>query len=280
MKHWWRAAAMSLVFCLAVLGDSWGQSRPEPQPQIKTSPLGTQQRPEQPTPSPNFLTPEQIKKAITDGINTAAKEYEAHHPAPPPDNSGWWFNFLLVVFTGGLLVVGAAQGYLIFGTLGLARQEFISANRPRIILRDVYLIAGTIHYTLVNLGGTRATIIKSWVFAEFVEDGTRWRPLWPAADAEDIANSARLTFAGGQSKELQYALPDGISFAIKFPMTRRIGIDDKPAVHGEIYFVGALTYEDDLGMKRRSIFRRRWDDTSLTFVRLTPEQERDHEYAD
>lgn len=183
----------------------------------------------------------------------------------------------LTIFTGILAFATAGLGAMNFFQVRLARAEYISSNRPRIVLRDVHLIAETIHYTLVNLGGTPATIIKSWIFTEFVEKQTRFRPLWPAADD---GNPTRLRFDGGESKDLQHALPAETSFAIKHPYAVEIAIEDKPGFFGKIYFVGALIYEDDLGMKRRSRFRRLWNPNSLTFVRLIPEEERDHEYAD
>jgi hypothetical protein len=102
---------------LAVIGDSWGQSQRNPQPETEPSALSTQQSPARPTPTIQGLSPEQITKGITDGINAAAKEYETRHPAAPSDNSGRWFNFWLVTFTGGLVVVGAGQAFLIFWTL-------------------------------------------------------------------------------------------------------------------------------------------------------------------
>jgi hypothetical protein len=92
-------------------------SQPKPQPQDKSSTLGTQQSNSHPAPAQNPLTLEQITKAIADGINTAAKQYDNRHPASPPDNSGWWFNFLLVTFTGGLVIGGAGQCFLFFWTL-------------------------------------------------------------------------------------------------------------------------------------------------------------------
>lgn len=192
------------------------------------------------------------------------------------DNLTAFSTFVIAGFTMVLAWVGYCQARLIRKSIDLARAEYISSNRPRIILRDAYLIGEVIHYTLVNLGGTAAKIVESWIFAEFVEEGTRLRPLLPA-DHYDLGQTA---FAGGKSKELQYELPPEISFAIKFPGTRRIGIEGRAPAFGERYFVGVLTYADDLGIKRRSIFRRRWDDASMTFIRLTPEQERDHEYAD
>ena len=88
---------------LAMIGHSWSQ--PKSQPQNKGSALGTQQRPTEPTPAQNFLTPEQIEQAIADGVNAAAQKYEARHPTPPPDNSSWWliFSWLLLLAVSLLL---------------------------------------------------------------------------------------------------------------------------------------------------------------------------------
>ena len=109
---------LGLAFLLALIGDCAARSHyPKPKPQNKTSQLSEQQRSAQPSPPINYLTSEQITKAVTDGIEAAAKQYETNHPALPPDNSGWWFNFWLVVFTGGLVAVGGAQCFLIFWTL-------------------------------------------------------------------------------------------------------------------------------------------------------------------
>jgi hypothetical protein len=183
---------------------------------------------------------------------------------------------VIAVFTIVLALVGYTQARLIRRSIDLARTEYVSTHRPRIILRDVHLIGEEILYMLVNVGDTPAIIVESWIFAEFVEDRTRLRPL-RSFGHDDLG---RLTFGAGQARDLTYKLPDEISFAIKFPASRRIGIEGQPPVFGERYFVGALVYTDDLGVRRRSIFRRRWNDDSLTFVRLRLDEERDHEYAD
>jgi hypothetical protein len=113
-----RHVVLGVAILLALLGDSWGRSQHKPRPQNQSSPLiSAQQSANQPTPPVNLLTPEQIEKSISDGVNTAVQKYETRHPSPPPDNSGWWFNLFLVVFTGGLVVVGAGQGFLTFWTL-------------------------------------------------------------------------------------------------------------------------------------------------------------------
>lgn len=110
-------AVRNLPVLLVALCIGVSSANSKSKPQHKTSQLTAQNAPTQPSPSANFLTEEQISKAIADGINAAAGQYDARHPSPPPDSSGWWFNLLLVVFTGGLVAVGAGQCYLVFRTL-------------------------------------------------------------------------------------------------------------------------------------------------------------------
>jgi hypothetical protein len=183
---------------------------------------------------------------------------------------------VIAVFTIALAFATYFQYRLTRKAIDLARQEFVASHRPRIILKDVHLTADEVHYMLVNVGDTDATIVESWILAEFIEHGNRLRPL-RSPGHDDLG---RLVIAAGESRDLTYLLPGEISFAIKFPDSRKIAIEGKPAVFGERYFVGVIVYEDGLRVRRRSVFRRKWDDASLTFIRLTPEQERDHEYAD
>jgi hypothetical protein len=159
--------------------------------------------------------------------------------------------------------------------LSLARQEFISSHRPRIILRDVHLEGRQVFYMLVNTGDTDATIVESWILGEFVPDGTPIRPL-RSPGHDDLG---KLALAAGETRDLTYDLPGEIGFAITFPETRRIGIEGRP-VFGQRYFTGTIVYADNLGVRRRSVFRRIWDDGRHAFVRLPIDLERDHEYCD
>ncbi len=182
----------------------------------------------------------------------------------------------IAIFTIVLASVSGRQAKLTRQAVELANKEYVSTHRPRLILRDAILEAENVIYLLLNVGDTKATIVESWILVEFVEDGTRMRPI-RSFGHDDLK---KLVLKGGESKELTYPIPNEVSFAIRWPEAIRIGIEDKPGLIGKTYFVGALVYEDDLGVKRRTIFRRRWDPGSLVFVRLTPEEERDHEYAD
>ena len=125
------------------------QVKPQPRPQIEGSPFNTQQRDTNQTPPQPVLTPQQIAQAIADGIATAAKKYEANHPPQPPDNSGWWVNFFLAIFTGALVVVAAAQCYIIFWTLKatqdaaeaatLSAQAAIGLELPKLFVTKIEL---------------------------------------------------------------------------------------------------------------------------------------------
>ncbi|MGB6534585.1 MAG: hypothetical protein WBF58_01330 [Xanthobacteraceae bacterium] len=182
--------------------------------------------------------------------------------------------FWIAVFTVVLAVVSRRQATLTRQSIDLANKEFVASHRPRIVLRDVHLEGRTVFYILANIGGTKATIVEGWILAEFVPKGTPLRPLRSAGNN----NLKGYIFAGGEIKDLDYKLPGPISFAMMYPDSRRIGIEGKPPEFGNDYFTGTLIYADDLGTKRRSVFRRRWNGKS--FERLTPEEERDHEYAD
>jgi hypothetical protein len=119
--------------CLIAWGAS-AQSPQHPQTQNKNGALSTNKTQPQPSPTINFPTLQQIANAIANGIERAREEYDAKHPAPPPDNSGWWFNFWLAAFTGGLVVVGAAQCFLIFGTLKATQKAADAAKDAAVAL--------------------------------------------------------------------------------------------------------------------------------------------------
>lgn len=179
-------------------------------------------------------------------------------------------------FTTVLATVTNRQARLTRESIDLARKEYVTSHRPRIILRDVFLVAETINYMLVNTGDTDATIVESWIFGEFIEQGTRFR-VPRSAGHNDLGE---LVFSGGESKDLTCDLPPSLSFAMKFPDSRRIGIDGQEPVFGNEYFVGVIVYVDDVGVRRRSVFRRHWHDGRERFMRLKPEEESDNEYAD
>src|SRR5258708_19516763 len=86
---------------------------------------------------------------------------------------------------------------------------------------------------LTNVGATSVTIVESWIMAEFIEQDSPITPL-RSFGHDDLG---RLTFAGGETKDLVYPLPSEHSFAIIWNGTRRIGLEGRPAVLGAGNFV-------------------------------------------
>jgi hypothetical protein len=103
---------LALFFSVGTV-DCWAQSQSKTQTQTKSANPSTQQTPIQPNPIASPLTSDQIEKAIADGVNAAAQKYEMRHPPMAPDSSIWWFNLFLAAFTGGLVLVGAGQCFLL-----------------------------------------------------------------------------------------------------------------------------------------------------------------------
>ena len=72
------------------------------------------------------------------------------------------FTVALVFVTGGLIVVGIFQNRQLSRQIKLAREEFISTHRPRLIVRQFQVdpvVAGqpiTVHLAMINIGDTDA----------------------------------------------------------------------------------------------------------------------------
>lgn len=236
--------ALALCFATAVAGELWDASHPPNTPQQSSA---------------SKTAGEPHEEATKESADEAIARYNY-----------WltWVTFILAVATVGLGIVGIYQ-------IWLARAEFISSHRPRLILRNVYQIAESVEYLLVNTGDTKATIVESVIIVELMERYNRFAPL----RTEGRNDIGKIRIAAGEAKELSCPLPSAVSFWIKWPEARRIGIGGPPIVY-DGYFVGLIVYTDDLGVKRRTAFRRKWNDDTLTFVRLSKIEEREHEYAD
>jgi hypothetical protein len=180
MRTAWIAFAM-IVACAA-----WGQLQPPaPTPTEKSSPpQKTTQNKGHAASSDQRGTEERPLFAKVSGVpvvevqsgpkteQKAAKTADKENDAPalywglPAD--AW-----AALFTLGLLITGTItavffiwQSMLLRRQVTLAREEFISSNRPRIILREAYTAPDyghpiTAFYALANVGGTKATIVES-----------------------------------------------------------------------------------------------------------------------
>jgi hypothetical protein len=177
----------------------------------------------------------------------------------------------IAIFTIVLVLVTRRQARLSRESIDLARSQFIATHRPRIVLKDVSFVDGQLLYMLVNTGDTEATVVESWILDELVRTGQPIRPL-RSAGHHDLG---RLILAGGEIRDLTHDPKMGAFMRV--PDMMRIGVEDQPPMIGEIYFTGAILYSDNAGIRRRSVFRRRWDRGYGSFIRLN---DPDQEYAD
>jgi hypothetical protein len=186
-----------------------------------------------------------------------------------------FFTFWLVCATGVLAVVSVFQGWMLVQQTELGRAEFIATQRPKLIVRAVYIepnVNGFIQYSIVNIGGSRATIIESWILAEIISSRGAPQSLLPTGHSD----LGRLTFAPGEFRDLSYLINDGtVQLMLRLPNNRFDFNESQPG--GDLYFSGALVYEDDVGNRRRSVFRRKWDMGGKGFLRVA---DPDLEYAD
>lgn len=187
-----------------------------------------------------------------------------------------WVTYLLVKLareqseaTSRQLAISGTQADVQLKQQQIERLQFLTMHRPRIILRDVSLIAEDgvqkILYSLVNSGGTKAIIVESWIFAEWPAQGSAIRN--PLSRGHD--DLGRVEIPGGGVLERDYIVPDSITWYASLKVFTTAVLP--------LHFAGAILYEDDLGNRRRSVFRRIHRPDTDRFERTT---DPDQEYAD
>lgn len=155
----------------------------------------------------------------------------------------------------------------------LAREEFASSHRPRIIVRNISIVVENgemkILYSLTNVGGAKATIANSWIMTELVLRESPIRNL----RALGHVDLGEVPFTAGQYYDFHHALsPDVQRFIATHPTQRGFG----KAFDAELHFTGSLRYVDELGNSRNSVFRRVLGMDGAFHKSGDP----DHEYSD
>ena len=271
-----------VAIVLALIGDSWAQSQQQsPSGAILNQQPQTQaQHTEQPPTSDQRGTeqsPAFIKIVPSPKTNAEAAQEAADHEEKV--NSDKWlirWTAAVAAFTLVLAAVGAWQGIQLKRSVDLARNEYDASHRPHLIVRDIFIEGRNIIYLLVNKGETPARIVESWIMAEFVPMGQPLRPL-RSFGHDDLG---QITLAAGEVRDITYPMPSAISFPMMFPETRRIGIEGRPPVHGETFFTGTIVYEDGNGRRRRTVFRRQWNQSPGSVGAFNRVGDPDQEYAD
>ena len=163
-------------------------------------------------------------------------------------------------------------------SVDLARKEFISTHRPKIILRDAYCLDNEIdspiivHYVLVNSGETPARIILSVLELKLI-----YGPGFGAETPPSIQNN--------QNDIGDLPLDPGEEVTRTYSGTRHWRTDDGSRFKSNysyegVFFYGHIIYEDLNGIKRHTAFWRKYDlDTSRFYLCKDPAFE-SLDYAD
>lgn len=201
----------------------------------------------------------------------------AHAAAPTAATEDRLANYTewLVVFTALLAFVSAVQGYFLYRSIDLARQEFAAVHRPRMIFRGAYTWPDgdptepvRVTFTLANAGDTDAKIIQSHVVCRWYTEN-ELIPLIDSTDTHDLQIEAIKSGADFRSEVVA-------DRAWEFLNARSLG-DFHTA---GLYLCGHLVYEDTSGAKRQMAFCRAYDPESRRFRRGRRGTDADQDYAD
>lgn len=205
-----------------------------------------------------------------DAEEVAADERNNRNQTTAINDSIRRYTLWLVIATAVLGVIGIAQSVFTSRQIKLARQEFISTNRPQIILREAYTTPDDgqpfqASMTLANTGGTTATIVACAFCIEYsLAEGIKRQ----VDDGEAIPAELTAPIAAGSHRKFVYRS------AVTWPPQRqhyRLGDKGRSVIpvagqHWAYFFFGRVSYKDDLGVIRNMAFYRSLDHASYRFV--------------
>jgi hypothetical protein len=176
---------------------------------------------------------------------------------------------IVALFTATLWGSTRQQAYLTRKSIDLALREFVSTNRPRLRVRRFRLyplVHGqpiTLQYELVNVGATKARILRSEINVTLTLPTQQ-----PILAAREIGMAREI--AGGE--------------ALLVNPTMNLDYDDswrKYLLGGGnwLSISGFIQYFDDNGTPRRTGFARVYDSTNNSFARFEA-TDPDYEYED
>lgn len=205
-----------------------------------------------------------------------------------------FFTLVLAIFTGLLYRSTEKLWTATEKSIDLARQEFISAHHPKLIVRRVSLhqnhrgnrITGIEHasagveyevtgveYIVANVGSTRATIIESnatiyvnELYPGIVNPGLGAMPPYD----DDSQSIGVVAFEAGESGP--FVEHSEVITADLLYDTRA----ESPVTPKRLYFLGYILYKDEIGTVRRTAFCRIYDHGSTRFFAI---DDAEYEYS-
>lgn len=296
MRSWFGSFLAAVNIALAIIVIAWLHSPPfDYQGPAEQSKQGARAKQQPGQPEANASKP----VAPVNGTPTSNLQTQ-HRPDPTGSDEkpekGWWdkiwtdpnatFSGTVALFTLALVIVGAWQGIQLKRTVvatrnsvNTARAEFISTNRPRVFVRDVFCpfvgVDGTpieVAFTVVNGGSSPAHIEHSTMAVEIFQTWTLM--LVPTAmGGNDLISATtpdgKVTLIAGESKKFTH-----IAAVVAWSAGAKQSWDDDRL---GLFFSGHIIYTDDNGTSRHTAFRRRYDPVRQRFY---PIDDQEHEYAD
>jgi hypothetical protein len=172
----------------------------------------------------------------------------------------------LAWLTGVLAVVGIVTSGLTLWQIRLARAEFLASNRPKLVVRNVIRDNGAekFAFLLINKGKAACTVVESVIVLRANVDDV---PI--ISDTEGINDIGRLRFDQGKARRIEVE-----------PKSEGEEVGQTAFDLGflESYKIrGVIIYEDDVGIRRRTVFTRILKKGKDVFERV---DEPDADYAD
>jgi hypothetical protein len=155
---------------------------------------------------------------------------------------------VIAIFTIVLAISTTYQARLTRTTIELARQDFLSTNRPKIRFKHVWISSEFFHnrpivgrVTCVNVGTSNATIFEYGMRFFVIKTG---KPLPMPSEFQPVRTGL--------------LLPSGVNHNFD-DVTNTLQKDDIVAIRAgglQFFFIGYVHYRDDLGRFRSSAFCR------------------------
>jgi hypothetical protein len=163
----------------------------------------------------------------------------------------------------------------------LARQEFLSTHRPRIILREAFtteLKEGEdvkIRLHFANIGETTGTIFRSEVSAVVVPSERVM--IHPTLDLNFDDAFGRITLRAGEARTIDFPSGPPIWRADMFRLKSVLTMPVTTRRDYTIHISGQFLYSDELGINRRTAFRRELHPERRRFYLIPDEPDLDYQ---
>jgi hypothetical protein len=225
-------------------------------------------------------------------IQSSASEPKANKNAKSTNDKSlpeWWLVYvtaILVLVTFGLAIYTAKLWQTTRQSLDitkesvdLARKEFVSAYRPKLIIRSVTIKPQTypavpieegkpvvVEGVVVNVGNTPTEIVESNVTV--LVGGPMFHARTPFGPSNNNINGVKLVPGGAYTFWLSSEQIDFKNASDLYSLAKGEKV---------IYFFGFIMYRDDIGNTRRTAYCRRYDPIA---ERFTIVNDPDYEYTD